>query len=45
MVAFSANPWVGYVLPDRAPSAGAGHRPYILTNSLILGLDPDYCYA
>ena len=26
MVAFGARPWVGYVLPDRAPSAGAGHR-------------------
>lgn len=26
MVAFGARPWVGYVLPNRAPSAGAGHK-------------------
>ena len=26
MVALGLSPWVDYILPDRAPSAGVGHR-------------------
>ncbi len=35
MVAFGASPWVGYVLPDQAPSAGAGHRTKALHPDIL----------
>ncbi len=35
MVALGLSPWVDYILPDRAPSAGVGHRTKTLHPDIL----------